>query len=331
MDFAGRARVLGRAPALPGRGELAAEIAAAVAALAGEGPELRPRDSKGRPGGLVQLPELPTVLVPDLHARPAFLASVLDWTPPGRDRALAALLEAGEACLACLGDLFHTEWGSARRRWSAAYREYASNWAAHAAMDEEMALALSAARVVLGAKASWPSNFFYIKGNHDNIANEEGRGDHPFYKFAAEGEMVSSWFAAAYGPTLLSAYRGFELELPLAVLGDRFVASHGEPAFALTRRDILEYRSRPDVVEALIWTANGEAEPGSVASSLDALLGRERAEGALWFAGHRPVEGRYTLRAFGRFVQFHDPGARRVAFLEPGRDPDPERDILDLP
>ena len=142
--------------------------------------------------------------------------------------------------------------------------------------------------------------------------------------------MVASWFRRTYGDELLASYRELELDLPLVVLGPHFAASHGEPAFALARRDLVEYRSRPDVVEALIWTANGEAEELSVARSLEALLGPERAAGALWFAGHRPVEGRYSLRARGRFVQFHDPSAQRVAYLLPDRLPDPDRDIIDI-
>jgi hypothetical protein len=318
------------APGLPEASELAAVVEAARAALEAEGPSLRPRDLSGRPGGIVELPALPTVLVPDLHARPGFIASVLEWTPPGLSGPLSSLLGAGEACLVCLGDVFHSETGKARRRWAAAFREYLTFWSSRDSMDEEMGFSLAAALIVLEAKAAYPGYFHYLKGNHDNIADEEGRGDHSFYKFAAEGEMVASWFRATYGDELLGSYRELELDLPLVALGPHFAASHGEPAFALTRTDVIEYRSRPDVVEALIWTANDEAEGGSVALSLEALLGPERADLALWFAGHRPVEGRYALRAGGRFVQFHDPGAERVALVLPDRAPDPDRDIRDL-
>jgi hypothetical protein len=327
-ELAARALGLAETPSLPSRAELSALVKAAKAALESEASSLRPRDSYGLPGGMLELPALPTVLVPDIHARPRFIASILRWAPEGES--LARLLATGRACLVCLGDLFHSEAGNAPRRWAAAYREYASRWATRASMDEEMGLALAAARIVLEAKVAFPSTFHYIKGNHDNIADEEGRGDHPFCKFAAEGEMVASWFRATYGEGLLASYRGLELDLPVLALGPHFAASHGEPAFALTRDDAIEYRSRPDVVEALIWTANGEAEAFSVARSLDALLGPERAKGALWFAGHRPVDGRYALRAGGKFVQFHDPRAARVAWLLPGRDPDPERDIIDI-
>lgn len=326
-----RARILAEKPSLPERSELAALVAEAEAALGSETASLRPPDSAGRPGGLIELPALPTVLVPDLHARPHFIASVLSWTPRGFREPLASLLAEGRANLVCLGDVFHSEAGSAPRRWAAAFREYASRWNSQVSMDEEMGLTLAAARIVLDAKCSFPSNFHYIKGNHDNIADEEGKGDHSFYKFAEEGAMVASWFRAAYGEALLASYRRLELDLPLLVLGPRFAASHGEPAFALSRPDLIEYRSRPDVVEALIWTANGEAEELSVDRSLRALLGPRRAEGALWFAGHRPVDTRYVLRARGKLVQFHNPGACRVALLEPDRAPDPDRDILDIP
>lgn len=339
--FVLRAHALAEAPALPERAEFEVLVAAAKAVLEAEPAALRPADSSGRPGGLIVLPELPTVLVPDLHARPSYLADVFGWRPPGAASAagspqprggptLAALLASGGASLVCLGDLFHSEAGSARDRWLRAYREYASFWATRSAMDEEMALALTTARIVLEAKLAFPESFHYIKGNHDNISDEEGRGDHPFYKFAAEGEMVASWFRATYGESLLAEYRELELDLPLLAVGKRFVASHAEPAFALSRADIIEYRSRPDVVEALIWTPNDGAEEGSVASSLDALFGSDKAEGTLWFAGHRPVLDRFALRAGGRFVQFHEPSARRVAYLPPDRDPDPGRDIIGL-
>ena len=199
-----------------------------------------------------------------------------------------------------------------------------------------MGFSLAAASIVLEAKLAFPSAFHYLKGNHDNIADEEGRGDHSFYKFSNEGPMVASWFRATYGEELLRSYRELELDLPLLALGPRFVASHGEPAFALSRPDLIEYRTRPDVVEALIWTDNNRAAEKSVARSMDALYGPlrpegARSDGALWFAGHRPVSDRYALRAHDRFVQFHDPRATRVVFLEPGRKPDPDRDILDIP
>jgi hypothetical protein len=315
----------------PPQPELEAAIAAARTALSLEAPALRPRDSRGLPGGLLNLPKLPTAILPDLHARPEFLVAALAWKPPRSSAPLAELLERGEACLVCLGDLFHSEGGGAAATWRAASLEYLSGWKKSGTMDAEMGRALAVALLVLRSKAAFPKLFHCLKGNHDNVANEEGRGDHPFYKYAIEGEMASSWFLERYGQGLLSAYREFELDLPLVARGEHFVASHAEPAFALSEADIVEYRLRPDVVEALIWTPNDGAEVGSVEAGLDALLG-SRAEGALWFGGHRPIEPglRYQLRARGRYVQFHAPEHRRLVWLDPGRNPEPERDILSI-
>jgi len=331
------AAALAAEPRLPSRAQLRDLVEAALAALAADPPELRPRDSGGESGGLLLLPELPTVLVPDIHARPALLKQVLAWEGPSAlpfGRPLAELLEEGRATLVCLGDVFHSEWTGAARRWESALGEYMRGWTGHRTMDQEMALTLSAVRIVLEAKIAFRSSFHYLKGNHDNVTNGSDHGDRAFYKFAAEGEMVSSWFELAYGSELRQRFRELELEYPVLAVGDRFVASHGEPAFAIAREDAVEYRHRPDVVYALIWTANDGAQSGSVEQGLVRLLGGGAAsslEGALWFGGHRPVDGRYALRAGGRYVQFHDPSKHQVALLLPGRAPDPDRDIHRLP
>ncbi len=321
-------------PALPSREALRDLVEAAYAALRSDPPELRPRDSGGEPGGLLRLPALPTILVPDIHARPDLLAEVLAWEGPRGSpfgSPLAYLLAEGRATMLCLGDLFHTEWTDAPRRWERALAEYMTGFAEHRWMNQEMALALSSLVIVLEAKTAFPRFFHYLKGNHDNISNDDERGDRPFYKFAAEGEMVAYWFDLAYGAELRRKLRRVELEYPVLAVGERFVASHGEPAFAVEAGDAIEFRRRPDLVYALIWTPNDGAESGSVERSLETLLGEgPGAGGALWFGGHRPVDGRYALRAGGRYVQFHNPGRHQVALLMPGRNPDPERDILSL-
>lgn len=329
------AAALGLQPRLPFRRQLGELIAGAREALRADPAELRPRDAEGEPGGLLLLPALPTLLVPDIHARPELLRQVLAWEGPAAapfGMPLARLLEAGRATLVCLGDIFHSEWAGAPSRWRRSFREYLTDWSTHQAMDEEMALALSAVRIVLEAKIAFRGSFHYLKGNHDNITNGDDHGDRGFYKFAAEGEMVSSWFELAYGSELHEAFRALELDYPLLAVGDRFAASHGEPAFALDRDDVVEYRHRPDVVYSLIWTPNDGAAAGSVEEGLRRLLaerpaGSPASEGALWFGGHRPIEGRYALRANGRYVQFHDPSQHQVALLMPGRAPDPDRDI----
>jgi hypothetical protein len=47
-----------------------------------------------------------------------------------------------------------------------------------------------------------------------------------------------------------------------------------------------------------------------------------------YFAGHRPVDGRY--RQGGRFVQIHDPARWALAVIPATGEIDLERDILDI-
>jgi hypothetical protein len=52
--------------------------------------------------------------------------------------------------------------------------------------------------------------------------------------------------------------------------------------------------------------------------------------GSYYFGGHRPVSNLYATRAEGRFVQFHNPSKFVVVTLDPGREIELSRDILEL-
>jgi hypothetical protein len=169
-----------------------------------------------------------------------------------------------------------------------------------------------------------------LKGNHENVANEEGGGNHQFGKFAYEGAMVAAWVPAKYGEAVHRSLYEFEKRLPLVAVGNRFVISHAEPARTFTRDRIIGYRRDEEVVYGLTWTADDEAEDGGTEATLAELLPAERREGALWFGGHRPVAERYALRAAGRYVQFHNPGRRIIGVFPPNESPDPERDIREI-
>lgn len=141
--------------------------------------------------------------------------------------------------------------------------------------------------------------------------------------------MCAAWLAAFSPPELRHALAEFEESLPLAARGARFAASHAEPAYPLSAADVIE--GAPETVEALTWTGNGQALPGSVGESLENLLGPGSADaGARWIAGHRPVAGRYALRAGDLLVQIHAPLSFQAAWVRPDRPFDPDTDILDL-
>ena len=315
---------LHEASGLPETRALSGILDAAMKALDSEDPSIRPRDDRGQPGGLILLnPDIPTVIVPDLHARTGYMVELVDMEHNGR--LLIEELLDGRLQVVCVGDGFHSESRGADR-WRRAWKEYQGGFRRHSAMDEEMKESLGLMAMVMILKAAVPEHFHFLKGNHENVANSSEGGNRPFGKYAWEGQMVRDWFLNFLGRDMLDRWARFENSLPMLCVGDRFLVSHAEPRRFHGRQEIIGYRDDENLVFDFTWTGNGEAEEGSVVEMLDAFLGAD-SEGALYFGGHRPVRGTHHLRAGGRYVQIHNPDRYIVAVLEPGRDPDPDRDV----
>jgi hypothetical protein len=315
--------VHGEAP--PEGASLLASVNGALEALGAEQPERRPPDGKGRPGGVLQLdPGIPTILVPDIHGRRELLLRVLGYVVQPGLRTLQALAR-GRVQVLCLGDGMHAE-ARAAARWRAALEEFQEGYRRHENMDEEMRESLGVMGIVMEAKRSFPSHFHFLKGNHENIANAEGDGNFPFRKFALEGLMVVTYMRQFYGEEVLAAMARFERELPLLATGRGFLASHAEPRAFFPRERVIGYRGDAEVVAGLTWTDNDEADPSSVDAMLEHYLGAD-SPGAFYFGGHRPVPGRFGLRAAGRYVQLHNPGHMTIACLAAEGDIDLVRDI----
>lgn len=295
--------------------------------LLNEDEGVRPRDDDGLPGGLIILrDDLPTVIVPDLHARKDFFLSLMLWEP-GTEGSVVSMLEQNRVQVVCVGDGFHAE-GRAIERWRCGYEEFSRKYHQHCCMDDEMSESLGVMEMVMETKSVCRDGFHFLKGNHENIANEEGGGNHPFRKYAHEGLMVHDYIVRFYGTDFLESFYRFEKELPLLAVGKNFVVSHAEPARFFSRNDIIGYRKRPEVVEGLTWTANDGAEEGSVQDMLSYFFG-EAADTAYYFGGHRPVHGLYNLRAGGKYVQIHNPDSFTVALID--GDIDIDRDIVTIP
>jgi hypothetical protein len=270
-------------------------------------------------------PGLPTLLVPDLHARLDFFLGLLEWKAGGELSVLQSLEEGGLQVL-CLGDGMHAE-ARAAGRWKAAQREFADGFRRHSHMDEEMRESLGLMQMVMECKSAFPGRFHFLKGNHENIANEEGGGNHPFVKFALEGFMVADYMRLFYGGEVLASHYEFEKQLPLLAVGSSFLASHAEPARFFPFEQVVAYRDDPQVVLGLTWTGDEEAEADSVRRMLEHYLGS--GDDAYYFGGHRPVRG-FNLRADGRYVQIHDPERWVLALLPADGLIEPQRDILDI-
>lgn len=340
---------------LPDKEAYMALIQKANTVLKNEDPLFRPRDERNRPGGMIRLNDRPTLIIPDLHARPWFLLHVLAYRPELGSReeevdepedeaavddagagALAGaaerptvgeLLQRGEVQIICVGDGFHGE-SRAAQRWKKAFKEFSSKYRRHSAMDEEMRESLGLMEIVMQLKIMHPDSFHFLKGNHENILNEEGRGNHPFRKFAFEGEMVREWVLKFYGEDFINAFAEMEHEFPLLAVDGTFMVSHAEPQRFFSPEEVIRYREYDDVVLGLTWTPNDGAEEGSVEQMISEYC--SQPDEARYFGGHRPVQGSYNLRAGDNYIQLHNPGTYSFALVSPGQTPDPQRDIIEL-
>lgn len=290
---------------------------------------IRPYGKDGLPGGIIFLrQDIPTILVPDLHARVDFFLEIL----LSRDQhGVSNLQKLASECIqvVCVGDGFHAE-GRAARRWSLAFEEYSNRFRKHECMDEEIRESLGVMEMVKEVKTAFPSTFHFLKGNHENITNEYGSGNYSFRKYSHEGAMVISFMEKYYGEDFIRSYSQFEKNLPLLAVGKNFLVSHAEPVTFFDFEELIEYRDRPEVVYGLTWTANDEAEEGSVSRMLEYYLKIENLEDSYYFGGHRPVEGMYNLRADDKYVQFHNPNRFLIAMIRNDRPIHLDEDIFEI-
>ncbi len=317
---------------LPDSAALRSDLEAGLDVLRSEGPPRRPLDAANRPGGLVYLREdLPTVIVPDVHARVDLVLSVLelDLGPWGLDEELLSALQGKRAQLLFLGDYVHAE-ARAATRWLEAFEEFQDSYQEHASMDAEMTESLTVLRLMARLRHALPEVVHCLKGNHENIANEYRDGNIPFGKFAYEGAMVADYMRRFY-PSVFDTVYEFEKALPLVAVGAGFLAGHSEPARPFTKEEIINYRSDGEVVAGLTWTANDAAAPGSVEGMLDTLLQPATRNRSLYFGGHRPISGLYNLRAEGRYVQLHNPERYLAAVVPADRPFELENDVVEIP
>lgn len=158
--------------------------------LKNEAEQIRPRNLKGLSGGLIYLKQIPSLIVPDIHARIGFLPNILIKDFNGTT--VLDALDNGDLQIICVGDALHGEKRSAKR-WKKALFEYRTGYLKHNLIDQEIIESFAVMETVLDLKTAYPENFHFLKGNHENIKNEEDGGNHQFRKYAEEGEMIKKY------------------------------------------------------------------------------------------------------------------------------------------
>lgn len=317
-----------------------ADFAASV--LENEICSYRPAADFNRLGGLLdfsgaECEKLPLIIVPDLHARSYFLRNILNFVLPEsfacsetngvRKRiSIFQALEEDKARIVFVGDLLHSELRG-RLRWMEALEDFERGIFDGKAMTAEMSEGLTLLSMVMELKISFPANVHILKGNHENIMNEREPGDYPFRKFANEGEMVKDFMSEIYGDDVLMVISCFEKNLPLVAVFPDCVISHAEPARAFLRDELICGMENDEVILGLTWTENNAAKDDSVKKMLDSLTGNPDA---LYFGGHRPIQGNYALRQHGKYIQIHNPDRQNVVLVYKDKHIDLESDIVQV-
>jgi len=314
---------------LPAHDDLSALIDSALTVLESESTAYRPVAQDKKPGGLLDFTgqdfsNLPVIIVPDLHARAEFLINLLG-SHIESPTVLDALNEK-RVIVICVGDGVHAE-SRAYERWLKAYKEWEDGDSVGQSMEQEMREGISTMQGVMELKKAFPAHFHFLKGNHENILDTEGGGDHSFRKFAMEGEMVRDFVSEKYGDDILHLESCFEKSLPICAITSCCGVSHAEPYTSYKRSEIINYHKNPSLILGFTWTSNGDAEEDSVSKLFRVLNKKNKEREPLWFGGHRPVSGLYLTRQNGVYYQIHNPDEMNVALVSCDHEFNPESDI----
>lgn len=297
--------------------------------LTNENKQIRPADKNNLPGGLIYLKKnIPTIIVPDLHARCDFFANILFYKDTDNVTILEKMAK-NEIQIVCVGDGFHAE-ARAFVRWQNAFEEFLDEYSVHKYIDEEMKESLGVMEMVMETKLAFPENFHFLKGNHENILNELGNGNYPFRKFSFEGQMVRSYIEKFYGEDFLHNYANFEKNLPVFAVGKNFLISHAEPLSFFKEKEIINYRNNADLIVGLTWTDNDAAASDSVINMLTHYIDRNIVDKSYYFGGHRPISSLYNPRALGKYIQIHNPDKYIIAYIKSDKDINLDKDIIEL-
>lgn len=262
--------------------------------------------------GLVDLEFKPTFVIADLHGRYDYLLQALQFkigNGKGKKSTVLELLQAGKINFVCLGDGMHSE-ARGKLRWQIAQREL---FRGHSpAMDEEMGESLNTMLMVMMLITEFPNNFFFLRGNHDDIKGQ-------FRKYARESDMVQLWCERRFGKDFIDSFAEFENALPLMVRGNNFIASHSATLEPLNRGrlSVKDYRTYYN----LAWSDNRYLSDNNYNNEAfnEQMLHLE-AKDCVWVIGHRPTENELFRSQFGnRLIQLNRPDKFVAAYIKPNQ------------
>lgn len=238
----------------------------------------RPRDSMGRPGGVVEIPTDTTpIIIGDLHAN---LDNLLTLLSSGR---FLECVEHGQATLLFLGDAVHPEEEEHLR---------------------EMDSSLLMMDLILRLLLRFPERVIYLRGNHDSFSHEVTK------EGVAQGHLWRQEHESLRGPEYRREMERFYGLLPyLAVSGD-FIACHaGPPREAISREVLINIRDHPRILHQLTWNRlKSPSKPAGYTKrdvrALRSALGMS-AETPLFVSHNPPRDGETAWLHLGGIENHH--------------------------
>lgn len=226
----------------------------------------RPRDSRGMPGGLVQLaPGVTPIIIGDLHALVDNLLVILSHN------GFLGALESGSACMVILGDAVHSEPDDKL---------------------EDMEDSILIMDLIFRLKLRFPENFFFLRGNHDSFAEEVSKSGVP------QGQLWKAALRKARGKEYRRAMQRYYELLPYVVVSTDFLATHAAPPRSKVSREMLiDIARHPGLVPELINNRMQRPNRPSGYTKGDVRRFRKALElpvDAPFIVGHTPIDRKNT-------------------------------------
>jgi hypothetical protein len=285
--------------------------------------------------GIVQLADLPTIIIPDLHARRNLLIAILStrlFSGPYTDHLIFDLLQQGLINVVCVGDIVHSE---ERSDWVI---NDDGQWTEEL-LEREMVRSLGAGLMIMYLKLAYPTRFHCLRGNHDDMSGELSAD---FRKFVGlrfvndelvwedgrpvitgekgESKLAREWVLnrEGFGESFLQRWSQFERFLPLFAQAPTFVVSHTLPREALIEGDIRN-PSRPREVSMELTSRRG-VDALAILETLTNLGIQDHI--TRWFYGHSQVlpevnGGKYEENLDGLLVRLNSPKQHVFAYVPP--------------
>lgn len=236
-----------------------------IALMQREPYRLKTRD--GEVGGVLRLPSRPTpIFVGDLHACIDNLLVILT------QNAFLEAIEDGSAQLIIIGDAVHPDTPG---------------------REDEMDSSMLLMDLIFRLKLRFPERVFYLRGNHDDFANDISKGGVP------QGLLWERALHDQRGSLYRDRMQALYDQLPYLAVSPRFVCCHaGAPTMKATRSDLIHIRDKPKLQRQLtnLRLRKPSSPSGYNASDVRRLL---KALGVSpntpFIVGHTPLSADDTL------------------------------------